>query len=304
MPQPACLVTGSAFVDVDDPGSGLGNPFAVVLGDDVPAWDLERRRTVARRSGAPETVFVNALRGSQLEITVLTPTGQELGACAHGFIGAVHTLAATGALASGDEVEIRTSATATAAAVASVRPGDVVMLRFVSRPPRRADGLGPALTGIFPLPVQRPGSTLEILSVGSPKLTVEVTPETLALLRTQLHLLDFDNLLHLQRTAEINGVHLFCRDPQTLLPAQSIQVNAYLGEDLMIDRATGVSNAAQVSADPYVRPGQQVQIAQYSRQGRTAILTIIKGHRGEVQVGGAVTLTSRRPADDGAAPVH
>ncbi|GAA2778412.1 PhzF family phenazine biosynthesis protein [Nonomuraea dietziae] len=302
MPQTACLVTGSAFVDVDDPGSGLGNPFAVVLGDDVPAWDLERRRTVARRSGAPETVFVNALRGSQLEITVLTPTGQELGACAHGFIGAVHTLAATGALASGDEVEIRTSATA--AAVASVRPGDVVMLRFVSRPPRPADDLDPALTGIFPLPVRRPGSTLEILSVGSPKLTVEVTPETFALLRTQLHLLDFDNLLHLQRTAEINGVHLFCRDPQTLLPAQSIQVNAYLGEDLMIDRATGVSNAAQVSADPYVRPGQQVQIAQYSRQGRTAILSIIKGHHGEVQVGGAATLTSRRPADDGAAPTH
>ncbi|GAA3470611.1 PhzF family phenazine biosynthesis protein [Nonomuraea roseola] len=294
MPQTACLVTGSAFVDVADPGSGLGNPFAVVLGDDVPAWDLERRRTVARRSGAPETVFVNALRGSQLEVTVLTPTGQELGACAHGFIGAVHTLAENGALASGDEVEIRTSATA--AAVASVRPGDVVMLRFVSRPPRRADDLGPALTGIFPLPVQRPGSTLQILSVGSPKLTVEVTPETFTLLRTQLHRLDFDRLLHLQRTAEINGVHLFCRAPQTLLPAQSIQVNAYLGEDLMIDRATGVSNAAQVSADPYVQPGQQVQIAQYSQQGRTAILTIIKGHRGEVQVGGAATLTSRRPA--------
>ncbi|MFI0454245.1 hypothetical protein [Actinomadura sp. 6N118] len=85
LPRQASVVFGSAFVDPRDPHSGLGNPFAVVMGADAG-----QRQVLARRTGTPETVFIDALRdGYKLDVTVLTPTGKALGACAHGFIGAV-----------------------------------------------------------------------------------------------------------------------------------------------------------------------------------------------------------------------
>jgi predicted PhzF superfamily epimerase YddE/YHI9 len=95
--EPATYATsGNSFIDPNGPGGQLGNPFTVVLGREVGGWGTARLQAVARHAGTPETVFVNAIRrtpaggataGCEVLVTVLTPTGRELGACAHGFIG-------------------------------------------------------------------------------------------------------------------------------------------------------------------------------------------------------------------------
>lgn len=53
---------GSTFVDARDPHSGLGNPFAVVMSAVVGTWDVGQRQALARRTGTPETVFIDAFR--------------------------------------------------------------------------------------------------------------------------------------------------------------------------------------------------------------------------------------------------
>jgi predicted PhzF superfamily epimerase YddE/YHI9 len=55
-------VFGSAFLDARDPHSGLGNPFDVVMRADVGTWDAGQRQALARRTGTPETVFIDAFR--------------------------------------------------------------------------------------------------------------------------------------------------------------------------------------------------------------------------------------------------
>ncbi|MGI5171373.1 PhzF family phenazine biosynthesis protein [Spirillospora sp. CA-253888] len=294
LPDGAEVVFGSAFVDVRDPHNGLGNPFAVVLGADVGTWDLERRQALAARTGTPETVFIDAVReprgpsAYELDLAVLTPTGRTLGACAHGFIGAVHALAEAGLTGPGHDLLITTSAGGSARA--SLPRPRTVLLHFVSQEPRIVHGPGRALEEVFHVPLPSLAEGLPVLSVGSPKLTVEVTPHAFARLRRELDGLDYDRLAALQRELDVNGVHLFCRNSTTSLPERAIQVNAHLGRPLVVDRATGVSNAAQVSADPHVVEGQELQIAQYTGAGRSAVLTLTKGEGRNVSVGGAAVL--------------
>lgn len=86
------VLSGKSFIDLQDPGGSLGNPFTVIMGREVGAWTTVHRQAMARRSGTPETIFVNAFRETpsgagttvcEVALTVQTPTGQELGACAH-----------------------------------------------------------------------------------------------------------------------------------------------------------------------------------------------------------------------------
>ncbi|MFC9970582.1 PhzF family phenazine biosynthesis protein [Spirillospora sp. NPDC127200] len=301
LPHRTEVLFGSAFVDVRDPRGGLGNPFAVVMGADVGSWDLQRRQALAARTGAPETVFVDAVReprrpegahGYELDLAVLTPTGKTLGACAHGFIGAVHALTEAGLTRPGHDLLITTSAGGSARA--SLPRAGTVMLHFVSAEPRVAHGPEGALEEIFHLPLPSLADGLPVLSVGSPKLTVEVTPDAFARLRRELDGLDYDRLTDLQRGLGVNGVHLFCRNGTTSSPEGAIQVNAHLGRSLVADRATGVSNAAQVSADPHVGEGQELRITQYTGAGRSAVLTLAKGEGRNVSVGGAAVLVDDR----------
>ncbi|KAB2340608.1 PhzF family phenazine biosynthesis protein [Actinomadura rudentiformis] len=298
LPARTCVVSGSAFVDPRDPDNALGNPFAVVMGADVKAFSAAQRQTLARRTGAPETVFVNAVRGTdgptayELDLTVLTPTGKALGVCAHGFIGAVYALIEAGLITAGLDLMISTPSGGSARA--SLSSDGTVMLHFVARESLSAYGREQALEEIFHVPLPSLADGLPVLSVGSPKLTVEVTPAAFALLRRELDGLDYDRLMALQRELDINGIHLFCRNTITRMPERAIQVNAYLGKSLVVDRATGVSNAAQVSADPHIHEGQQLQIAQYTQTGRSAVLTLTKGKELSVWVGGAATLLAHR----------
>ncbi|MFI9825812.1 PhzF family phenazine biosynthesis protein [Streptomyces sp. NPDC052013] len=295
LPRRTIVVSGLAFVDTSDPYNGLGNPFAVVIGADVGTWDVARRQMLARGTGAPETVFIDALREPrgqmsssldyELDLTILTPTGKSLGACAHGFLGAAHVLTEAGFTEPGHNFTIRTSAGGLARS--SLSRSGTVMLHFVSQEPRIAYGHEKALEKIFHLRLPSLADGLPILSVGSPKLTVEVTSSTFAELRLGLDSMDYEELMALQRKLDINGIHLFCRNGNTSLPERVIQVNAYLGRSLCVDRATGVSSAAQVSADPYVRNGQELQITQYTRVGRSASLSLTKGENRHVHVGGA-----------------
>ncbi|GAA4984584.1 hypothetical protein ACFQMG_16535 [Kitasatospora paranensis] len=297
------VVLGSAFVDPRDPNNGLGNPFAVVIGADVAALSSAQRRDLARRTGAPETVFVDAVRqrtglqspsGYELDLTVLTPTGKALGACAHGFIGTVHALTQTGAITAGLDLLITTPSGGSARA--SLAGDGTVMLQFDSSEPLIAYGRAQALEEIFHVPLPSLAAGLPVLSVGSPKLTVEVAPGAFARLQRQLGGLDYDRLMALQRELNVNGIHLFCRNDITGMPERAIQTNAYLGRDLAVDRATGVSSAAQVSADPRIHAGRQLQITQYTQTGRSAVLTLTKGEGRSVWVGGAASLLGHHSA--------
>ncbi|MGI5380788.1 hypothetical protein ACQEV2_42830 [Streptomyces sp. CA-251387] len=294
------VVFGSAFVDPRDPGNGVGNPFAVVMGAEVGRLSAAQRRTLARRTGTPETVFIDAVRQRcephrpseyELDLTVLTPTGKTLGACAHGFIGVVHALAETGPITVGLDLVITTPSGGSARA--SLSGGCTVMLHFVSSEPLIVYGREQALEEIFHVPLPSLAGGLPVLSVGSPKLTVEVTPAVFARLRRELDGLDYDRLMALQRELNVNGIHLFCRNGITGMPERAIQANAYLGR-IAVDRATGVSNAAQVSADPRVSEGQRLQIAQYTQASRSAILTLTKGKGRGIWVGGAAVLLGDR----------
>ncbi len=83
------VVRGSAFVDINNPLGSLGNPFTVVMGKEAKQCSRQRRRRAAREAGTPETVFIDDSTFDALQLTVLTPTGAELGARVHGFMGAV-----------------------------------------------------------------------------------------------------------------------------------------------------------------------------------------------------------------------
>jgi predicted PhzF superfamily epimerase YddE/YHI9 len=301
MPDTAVLLAGSAFVDAGDPTGELGNPFAVVLGGDVAGWDTARRSALAGRTGTPETVFIDAVNPApgddgwssiEVAVTVLTPTGERLGACAHGIMGAVRAMAETVSSGGGPHrFEITTSTGVRTRAL--LHPDGAVDLGFQSLEARYVAGCGPAVDEVFGVAGLATGS-LPILSVGSPKLTVEVPGATFDMLRARLDRLDYDRLMSLQRDVGVNGIHVYNRDPATGLPARAIQVNAYLGRALVVDRATGVSHAAQVGGDSAVEPGQRLRIAQYTQAGCSAVIAVTKGRRGQVTVGGATILGDPR----------
>jgi predicted PhzF superfamily epimerase YddE/YHI9 len=295
------VMSGNSFIDVRDPGGLLGNPFTVIMGREVGTWTTARRQALARRSGTPETIFVNALRqipsgggttGSEVSLTVQTPTGQELGACAHGFIGAVRALLDAGMLSPAQQLNITTTIRTSVRVSLIAEP--LIALHFVCAESRDTRGHRHTLERIFGVPMPRTTDRLRVLSVGSPKLTVEVSPDAFAGLCARLDDLDYHRLMTLQRALGINGVHVFCRDPATCLPERCVQVNAYLGPELVVDRATGVAIAAQVGADPQVGPGQELQVTQYTRSGPAARLSVTKGHGRDVQVGGAAVVLDRR----------
>ncbi|MGP3974356.1 hypothetical protein ACTWQF_10110 [Streptomyces sp. 8N114] len=173
-------------------------------------------------------MFVDAVRQKcephgpseyELDLIVLTPTGKTLGACAHGFIGAVHALAETGLITAGLDLVISTPSGGSACASLS---GDcTVMLHFVSSKPLIAYGREQALEEIFHVPLPSLAGGLPVLSVGSPKLTVEVTPAAFTRLRRELDGLDYDRLMALQRELDVNGIHLFCRSGTTGMPERA-----------------------------------------------------------------------------------
>lgn len=157
MPDTAVLLAGSAFVDAGDPTGELGNPFAVVLGGGVAGWDTARRSALARRTGTPETVFIDALNpvpgddgwsSIEVAVTVLTPTGEHLGACAHGIMGAVRALAETVRSSGGPHrFEITTSTGVRTQAL--LHPGGAVELGFQALAVRHVTGCGPAVDEVI-----------------------------------------------------------------------------------------------------------------------------------------------------------
>ena len=287
------LIAGSSFIDPDDPAGSLGNPFVVVVGPST--GELADRKQVAQQTNTPETVFINSCQavneGSELSLTVLTPSGQEMGACAHGFIGAVQTLISLGQLPLGRNFTIHTTIATTAQG--SVSPDGQITLSFTPQPPRSTDVPLSRLVGIYGSKLGE-ARILGILSVGSPKLTIELTPAAFSAVQQNLNRLNFQELLALQAEFDINGIHLFCRDPHTHFPARCIQNNAYSGPDNFADRATGVSNAAQIAADSQVPLGQTLSVTQYVATGPSAILNLTKAATDRIDVGGAAALFGYR----------
>src|SRR5262249_25189163 len=91
------VVSGSSFIDPADPYGRMGNPFSVIIGDPVAGLELDERTRLAQViTGTPETVFINSYQSNEDRryealLTILTPTGKEMGACAHGSIGTIQT---------------------------------------------------------------------------------------------------------------------------------------------------------------------------------------------------------------------
>ena len=285
-------ISGSAFVDLDDPYGILGNPFAVVIGDKVNDLDSNQSKAIAQKTGTPETVFIRRCRSKvaneyELLLTVLTPTGKELGACAHGFTGAIQTLLNCGKILADSRVEITTTLDTTANA--SVSTTGIISLEFAVQEQRRLTLPAQTINDIFQAEVLLDTTKLSVLSVGSPKLIIEVSPEVFMNVQSKLTDLDYDKLLALEDKEHFNGIHLFCRNLASQLPEKAIQVNAYLGKVNVVDPATGVSAAAQISADTNVSEGTEVTIAQYTAKGPSAILKVTKGVN-TVNVGGTAVL--------------
>ncbi len=285
-------MAGSSFIDPADPYGPLGNPFAVVIGENVPDLSTDERLRIAKTTNTPETVFVNSCQTQaphkyEVNLTVYTPSGSEMGACAHGFLGAIQTLLQSGEMQSNSALTITTTLSTSAHATLNAS-GDIA-LGFQAVEPQELAVESQALHAIYGVSFGD-FKNLGILSVGSPKLTLEVTPQIFQKIQANLVHINYESLLSFQDENEINGVHIFCRNPDTSLPEKCIQNNAYSGPENLADRATGVSNAAQISADNAVKAGQQLRVTQYSFDGPSAILAITKGEHGEVMVGGAAQL--------------
>lgn len=276
----------------------MGNPFAVVIGEDVAGLDSAERLKIAKRTNTPETVFVNNYEQVRTDnyaanLTVYTPSGSEMGACAHGFLGAIQTLLQTGKILANSTLSITTTANTSAQAI--VDETGKITLEFKVVAPRRLAVDAETLISIYGVSLGD-YKNLGVLSVGSPKLTIEVTPETFDNLQSNLKNISYKTLLKFQDDNKVNGIHVFCRNPQTLLPEKCIQNNAYSGPDNLADRATGVSNAAQISNDENIKAGQALKITQYSYAGPSAILALTKLEHGKVMVGGGAALFNVEPA--------
>lgn len=285
------LVSGSSFIDPKDSYGPMGNPFAVVIGESVEMLTQAERLHIARVTNTPETVFINhctsiAPGKFKVSLTVYTPSGTEMGACAHGFLGALQTLLQTGVVDKESEIAIETTLNTTARAV--VDGAGQIALEFQAEVPVPLRVDTHVLSSIYGVDFQILQNR-GVLSVGSPKLTLEISAQLFETLQRQLKHINYEALLAFQQTAGVNGIHLFCRN-QNGLPEKCIQNNAFSGKDNLADRATGVSNAAQISTDSRVAEGQQVAITQYSFNGPSAVLIVTKKPAHKVLVGGAATL--------------
>lgn len=292
----AHAISGSAFIDLSDPYGPMGNPFAVVLGAPVAAFDAKRCKQITQLTQTPETIFIRHCRITgnktyELLLTVLTPTGKELGACAHGFTGAIQTMLNCDQITQGSEVMITTTLDTTAKVFVS--KSGVIAIEFIPQDQRMLTVSAMAINTIFGAEVLSETTELPILSVGSPKLTIEVSPRKFAAIQSKLDNLDYDKLLAFEDIERINGVHIFCRDTVSHLPEKTIQVNAYLGKVNVIDPATGVSAAAQLSADNAVANGVEVTLTRYTAKGPSAILSVTKQAK-TVRVGGTAVLFNFR----------
>jgi len=288
----AYAISGSAFIDLADTYGPMGNPFAVVIGNPVKDFNNDGCQKVTLLTRTPETVFIRECRSTspnkyELLLTVLTPTGKELGACAHGFTGAVQTLLAFGQLAPVSEIHVRTTLDTTAKVFVSA--AGVIALEFVVQERRTLTVPSQTIDNIFQTEVLPQTQELPVLSVGSPKLTMEVSAERFAAIQRKLSDLNYDQLLAFEDKEKINGIHIYCRNPHSCLPDKAIQVNAYLGKDNVVDPATGVSAAGQISADDLVPVGTEVTITQYIAKGPSAILKVTK-QSDTVRVGGTAVL--------------
>src|SRR5205814_1246834 len=149
------------------------------------------------------------------------------------------------------EVVIRTTLNTTAKAFLSA--ASAIALEFESQEPRSLTVSSETINIIFNSNILTRIEDLPVLSVGSPKLTIEVTPEVFQAVQSNVSRLEYDRLLTFQDDNEINGIHLFCRNLESHLPEKAIHVNAYLGPGNVVDPATGVSSAGQLGTDPYVK---------------------------------------------------
>src|SRR5690242_4656433 len=54
------IISGSAFIDLEDPYGSLGNPFSVIIGNRVKNMTTDVRNEICQITGTPETVFINS----------------------------------------------------------------------------------------------------------------------------------------------------------------------------------------------------------------------------------------------------
>jgi predicted PhzF superfamily epimerase YddE/YHI9 len=291
------IISGSAFIDLDDSYGAMGNPFAVIIGNKVKDINKDDRSKIVKKTGTPETVFINEYsfvkKNSgknfyKLNVTVYTPSHKELGACAHGFTGAIQTLLDFGLILPYSEVAIET--TLSTSAEVSISADGVIALHFTAEKPQEKEILGDELKSIFGVSLFSSAKKLPVLSVGSPKMIIELPQDVFMNVQKNLGMLDYDALLAFEKKNQINGIHLFCRNSKNNLPEKAIQVNAYLGKENMIDPATGVSAAPQISKDDYVKENQEVKITQYALNGPSAVLMVTKRVGNSVEVGGTAKL--------------
>lgn len=296
------VVSGSSFVDASDPYGKLGNPFAVVIGHTVKQMALSQRHRIANLLNTPETIFVNRCivhsapirTRCTVDISIYTPNGEELGGCAHGTMGAIQALLQNGCVTPDADFDIST--TAGSRLQGYVSWDQRIELRYPAEPHRKLDISAEHLSGIFG-PDMASARIIGVLSVGSPKLTIELPNDSFAGMWPRLYeRVDFDALLAFQKRCQIAGVHIFCRNLRTSTPQKCVQLNAFLGPDNWIDRATGVSNAGQVAADDCVPVGASVQITQYTPAGPAALLSIRKYSDAHVGVAGTSVIFSRKTA--------
>lgn len=284
------VVSGSAFIDISDPLGEKGNSFSVIIGYKVVDLSNDEKKKIANDTGTPETIFINNVgkNGEEYlaQLTVLTPTGKELGACAHGFIGAIQTTIMFGLVPLNSMIRIQTTLDTSARVYISME--GVISLEFKAESKKvlktNDDEIKNILGVSFLINSKQP-----VYSVGSPKLMIEVDGEQFESIRSVLRLLEYSKLLEFQKKYEINGIHIYSRNTQGL-PIKSMQINAYLGENNLIDPATGVSNAAQILFDESIRENMPLKVTQYIPEKPSAILVITKLKNGKVLVGGSAIL--------------
>ena len=194
----AYAISGSAFIDLAAPNGSMGNPFAIVIGRPVKDFDNDRCHGITQLTRTPETVFIRDYHPASehrysLLLTVLTPTGKELGACAHGFTGAIQTLRECGQIAPGSEIIISTTLGTTAKVLVSA--SGVIAIEFEVQDQRALSVPAHTINAIFQTKVLSEDAELPVLSVGSPKLTIEVSPEIFEAVQRKLNSLDYDTLL-------------------------------------------------------------------------------------------------------------
>lgn len=243
-----------------------GNPFSVVFGSAIFLLLDIQKNQIANETGTPETIFINSLNYNsenngqniyELNLTVKTPIGKELGTCAHGFTGAIQILLDSNRISVPTTISVET--TLGTKAVVYITKDKIISLEFKLQEVIALFVDSKAINHIFGVEAMAKDSGMFIVaSVGSPKLMFEVRNEAFMEIQRSLTHLNYDLLLSFQNTHKINGSHVFTRNKKTGLSESVIQVNAFLRKENVIDAATGVSNAAQFAADDTIKTGQEL----------------------------------------------